>query len=139
MMRTPVGMLVLGALVCACTPQRITAQKDGALGNRVLPAVATLAVVPEPAPSAPPTAGTRIIIGEGSATSSGTPALLVVDGKVQPTWLPGQPAPAGLSPEMIERIELLKGPAAVPLFGAAGANGAILVWTRKAAPPAPKR
>ncbi len=44
---------------------------------------------------------------------------------------------ADLNPEDIESIEILKGPAASAIYGAAGANGAVLITTKSGARNAP--
>ena len=38
---------------------------------------------------------------------------------------------SGLSPDMIARVEILKAAAALSLYGERGANGAILIFTKK--------
>jgi len=56
--------------------------------------------------------------------------LFIIDGRVQPK---GADAPADLSPNDIESVEVLKGAAAVARFGSDGTDGAVLIQTKAAA------
>jgi len=53
--------------------------------------------------------------------------LFVVDGQI----LEGRAA-IDINPNRIERVEVLKGPAAIERFGARGANGAVLITLKSA-------
>ncbi len=88
--------------------------------------------------------GSRVRIrGSNSISLDNTPRLVVdrVYGDRNPLSLPanrgggvGGQTPSrldGLNPDEIENIEILKGPAATALYGTAGANGVLLVTTKK--------
>ncbi|HLB54520.1 MAG TPA: SusC/RagA family TonB-linked outer membrane protein [Gemmatimonadales bacterium] len=64
--------------------------------------------------------------GSTSITGSQTP-LIVIDGTISYNAL------ADISPEDIERVEVVKGAAASSLYGSNGANGVIQVFTRRGA------
>lgn len=63
--------------------------------------------------------------GESGLTGS-SEVLYVVDGTVIPTSSAGD-----INPDDIEDLSVLQGPAAAALFGAQGANGAIVINTKK--------
>lgn len=68
--------------------------------------------------------GTSISIrGVRSITGSNEP-LILVDG-VETSDI------SGISPDMVERIEVLKDASSTALYGFRGANGVILIYTRK--------
>lgn len=79
--------------------------------------------------TAPPAAGPDRIVIRGPANAGGREPLIVVDGRV----LQDNREAQQIAPDQIERLDVLKGPAAVDRYGAPGANGAILITTR---PPA---
>jgi TonB-linked SusC/RagA family outer membrane protein len=64
--------------------------------------------------------------GEGGL-DKGSEVLYVVDGTVIPTSSAGD-----INPDDIEDLSVLQGPAAAALFGAQGANGAIVINTKRA-------
>jgi TonB-linked SusC/RagA family outer membrane protein len=64
--------------------------------------------------------------GESGLTAA-SDVLYVVDGTVIPTSSAGD-----INPDDIEDLSVLQGPAAAALFGAQGANGAIVINTKKA-------
>lgn len=69
------------------------------------------------------------IRGNRSLNSNNEP-LLVIDGV--PTQGPIGPALAGLSPRDIARIDVLKDAGATAIYGVRGANGVILITTKRA-------
>jgi len=92
------------------------------------------------ATSGQPGAGSSVII-RGVSTITGNPqALYVVDGvQIRPDPPAGgtynQPAGyanqlAGINPDDIESISVLEGPAATSIYGAAGANGVLMITTK---------
>lgn len=91
--------------------------------------------------SGQPGAGTSVIIRGISSLTQSTQPLYVIDG-VQ--YRPPNPAddpynhPTGFSnllgninPDDIETINILQGPAATAIFGAAGGNGVVMITTKK--------
>jgi len=86
--------------------------------------------------------GSRIRIRGNNSVSLANDPLLVVDGvyvdnsstnATQKSLTGGQETSRfdDLNPDDIENIEVLKGPAATALYGTAGANGALLVTTKR--------
>jgi TonB-dependent SusC/RagA subfamily outer membrane receptor len=68
------------------------------------------------------------IRGSGSILGSSEP-LLVVDG--MPVGLGGAETLAGLSPHDIQRVDVLKDAGATAIYGSRGANGVVLITTRR--------
>jgi TonB-dependent SusC/RagA subfamily outer membrane receptor len=64
--------------------------------------------------------------------------LFIVDGVLRPELATGSGADPGLQPADIDHIEILKGPAAVQLYGPAGRDGVVLIRTKAAAGTAPQ-
>ncbi len=76
-----------------------------------------------------PGGGVSIRIRGAESAVLGTEPLYVVDGM---PWMAGpNGALDDLTPDDIERIEVLKGPAATALWGGRGANGVILITTKR--------
>jgi TonB-dependent SusC/RagA subfamily outer membrane receptor len=67
-----------------------------------------------------------IRLGGITAVNKSTEPLYVVDGNIVP------PSSANIKPDDVDNITILQGTAAAALFGPAGANGAIIIATRKA-------
>ncbi len=63
--------------------------------------------------------------GENSLTQGGSGALYVVDGTIMPSA-------NDINPDDVEDLTVLQGPAATALFGPDGANGAIVINTKRA-------
>lgn len=88
----------------------------------------------------PGTAPSVIIRGIGSLTGSSQP-LYVIDGvQIKPSNPTDNPnshptgfanALSGLNPDDIESVTVLQGPSATAIYGTAGANGVILVTTKR--------
>lgn len=70
--------------------------------------------------------------GTSSILGSREP-LFVVDGV--PLMSASGGAPWGIDPRDVERIEVLKDAGATAIYGSRGANGVILITTRRAPPP----
>jgi TonB-linked SusC/RagA family outer membrane protein len=84
----------------------------------------------------------RIRIRGSNSISLSNDPLLIIDGvyadnnSISSTISVGGQAPSrfdDLNPDDIENVEVLKGPSAAALYGTAGANGVILVTTKKGA------
>ncbi len=85
-------------------------------------------------------AGAYIQIRGAKSIEGGTQPLFVVDGTIinndsdqneDSIWgTVVQNRAADINPEDIESIEILKGPSAAAIYGAAGANGAVLITTK---------
>lgn len=149
--RLPVGVLLLTALAaCSSHPK-----KTGDLG----PPVKTAAVTAEDIDRAPgqpieqqlmarvpgiivertPSGDLAIRIRGGSSAFGNNEPLYVVDGlAVQPNSDGGL---AGINPYDIASIEVLKDPSSLTMYGSRGANGVIVIKTkrsnRKVSPPSP--
>ena len=91
--------------------------------------------------SGAPGAGASVIIRGVSTVTGNYQPLYVIDGvQIRPS-LPGggaynAPASngnelAGVNPEDIENISVLEGPAATSIYGAAGANGVLMITTKQ--------
>ncbi len=90
------------------------------------------------------TAGAYIQIRGAKSIEGGTQPLFVVDGTIinndsdqneLSIWgTVVQNRAADINPEDIESIEILKGPSAAAIYGAAGANGAVLITTKSGQP-----
>jgi len=78
--------------------------------------------------TAPPPAGPDYIVIRGPAHVQGRVPLIVVDGRV----LRDNNEAQQINPNQIERIDVLKGQAAVDRYGASGANGVILITLKRA-------
>ncbi len=85
---------------------------------------------------------TRIIIGGNNSIQGATQPLIIVDGMPMDNTIPSAAqdvtapkdwgSPINLiNPADIENISVLKGPAAAALYGGWGANGVILITTKK--------
>ena len=68
---------------------------------------------------------TRVRMGAVNTINVGGEAIYVVDGTIAPKKV-------DINPDDIDDITVLQGPAAAELFGPDGANGAIIITTRKA-------
>ena len=73
-----------------------------------------------------PGQGVLFQLRSANSIANGQQPLTIADG----IWLNGSTL-ADFNPEDIERIEVLKGPAAAALYGSQGANGVIQVFTRR--------
>jgi TonB-dependent SusC/RagA subfamily outer membrane receptor len=141
MQRSLVRLAVLPLLLSGCALDRVTAPAP--LPQRA--ADATLSAASQPASGAPaaaapstPRQGYTICLdcGGWGAPPDAQPALFVVDGRLYRPQ-PGRPVLSGLDPADIARVEILKGAAATALYGQDGANGVVIIQTRK--PPVPVR
>jgi TonB-linked SusC/RagA family outer membrane protein len=91
--------------------------------------------------SGQPGAGSSVIIRGVSTVTGNYQPLYVVDGvQIRPSTPSGgaynQPASstnelAGINPDDIENISVLQGPAATSIYGAAGANGVLMITTKR--------
>jgi TonB-dependent SusC/RagA subfamily outer membrane receptor len=79
-------------------------------------------------PDGSPAAGPDPIVVRGPAHVAGGEPLIVVDGRV----LQDNREADRIAPNQIERIDVLKGQAAVDRYGAPGANGVILITLKRA-------
>ncbi len=88
---------------------------------------------------------TRIIIGGNNTLQRDNQPLIIVDGMPMDNTIPDQaqdvtaPKDWGsvinlLNPQDIEDMTVLKGPAAAALYGGRGANGVIIITTKKGSP-----
>jgi TonB-dependent SusC/RagA subfamily outer membrane receptor len=71
------------------------------------------------------------IRGAASFQSGGSEPLIVIDGMPMPPF-GGSSALDSLSPSDVERIDVLKDAGAAAIYGAQGANGVIIVTTKRA-------
>ncbi len=71
-----------------------------------------------------------LVIRCGGSLDLSKEPLFIVDGEISSATLPG------LSPDEIESIEILKGPAATAIYGTRAATGVVLIRTRGGRPPA---
>ena len=91
--------------------------------------------------SGQPGAGASVIIRGVSTVTGNYQPLYVIDGvQIRPSTPTGgtynQPTGytnelAGLNPDDIENISVLEGPAATSIYGAAGANGVLMITTKR--------
>ena len=91
--------------------------------------------------SGQPGAGASVIIRGVSTVTGNYQPLYVIDGvQIRPSTPTGgtynQPSGytnelAGLNPDDIENISVLEGPAATSIYGAAGANGVLMITTKR--------
>ena len=91
--------------------------------------------------SGQPGAGASVIIRGVSTVTGNYQPLYVIDGvQIRPSAPQGgaynQPAGysnevAGINPDDIENISVLEGPAATSIYGAAGANGVLMITTKR--------
>ncbi|TDW97585.1 SusC/RagA family TonB-linked outer membrane protein [Dinghuibacter silviterrae] len=91
-------------------------------------------------PSGQPGAGANVVIRGISSITAGTQPLYVIDGvQIRPGDFSDDPnshptgfanALSGINPDDIESMNILEGPAATAIFGAAGANGVIMITTK---------
>ena len=88
--------------------------------------------------SAQPGGATSIRVRGGSSIYAGNEPLFVIDGmpvdsKNAMSWTssPTQNGMAGLNPSDIESIEILKDASATSIYGARGANGVVMVTTKR--------
>ncbi|MEP7143628.1 MAG: TonB-dependent receptor [Ferruginibacter sp.] len=91
--------------------------------------------------SGQPGAGASVVIRGVSTVTGNYQPLYVVDGvQIRPSVPRGgtynQPASygnevAGINPDDIESISVLQGPAATSIYGAAGANGVLMITTKR--------
>jgi TonB-dependent SusC/RagA subfamily outer membrane receptor len=72
----------------------------------------------------------RIVIRCGASLGPGKVPLFVVDGEIS-----SAAALPGLSPDEIESLEILKGPAATAIYGTRAASGVVVITTRKRTAP----
>ncbi|HTJ14713.1 MAG TPA: TonB-dependent receptor [Dinghuibacter sp.] len=92
-------------------------------------------------PSGQPGAGANVIIRGISSITGPTQPLYVIDGvQIRPADFADDPnshptgfanALSGINPEDIESMNILQGPAATAIFGSAGANGVIMITTKR--------
>jgi TonB-dependent SusC/RagA subfamily outer membrane receptor len=88
----------------------------------------SLTAPPAPVPTTvTPGPGPNQFVIRGPAHQEGGVPLIVVDGRV----LRDNHEAQQITPDQIERLDVLKGRAAVDRFGASGANGVILITTRR--------
>jgi TonB-dependent SusC/RagA subfamily outer membrane receptor len=71
------------------------------------------------------------IRGAASFQSGGSEPLIVIDGMAAPAF-GGSSALDSISPSDVERIDVLKDAGAAAIYGAQGANGVIIVTTKRA-------
>jgi len=91
--------------------------------------------------SGAPGAGAAVVIRGISTVTGNYEPLYVVDGvQIRPSMATGgayNSSPglanelAGINPEDIENISVLEGPAATSIYGAAGANGVLMITTKQ--------
>jgi TonB-dependent starch-binding outer membrane protein SusC len=91
--------------------------------------------------SGAPGAGAAVIIRGVSTVTGNYQPLYVIDGvQIRPSMVTGgayNVTPglanelAGINPEDIENISVLEGPAATSIYGAAGANGVLMITTKQ--------
>lgn len=91
-------------------------------------------------PSGQPGAGANVIIRGISSITGATQPLYVIDGvQIRPADFADDPnnhptgfanALSGINPDDIETMNILQGPEATAIFGAAGANGVIMITTK---------
>lgn len=76
-----------------------------------------------------------LFVVDGTPVSNSTIAMETVggDGAGSTEGVALQNRAADINPEDVESVEILKGPAAAAIYGAAGANGAILITTKSGA------
>jgi len=135
-----VAVLALAVMVAACRPDAVTAPSPVqepliASAPPISPEMRIRDVLGGRAPGIRVTSGTetarhstRIMIREGSPIPSAHPPLFVVDGI--PLAQGGLEA-AGVNPTDIMQIDVLKGPAAVRIYGPSARNGAVVIRTRR--------
>lgn len=82
-----------------------------------------------------PGAATKVVIRGMGSINAGTNPLWVIDGvRVEPSYMGGQASMnvlQSLNPEDIESMEVLKDAAATAIYGADGANGVVLITTKR--------
>lgn len=79
-----------------------------------------------------PGAGVNIIIRGGSSLTSGNQPLFVIDGfPIVPDDDPSSNPLSDMSPNQIESMEILKDASATAIYGAQGANGVVIITTKK--------
>jgi TonB-linked SusC/RagA family outer membrane protein len=79
-----------------------------------------------------PGAGVKILIRGGSSLTSGNQPLFVIDGfPIVPDDDPSSNPLADISPTQIESMEILKDASATAIYGAQGANGVVIITTKK--------
>jgi TonB-linked SusC/RagA family outer membrane protein len=95
------------------------------------------------ASSAGPGASTRVVLRGTKSINGNNNALYVVDGIPMPSMSTAQPndvfsgagqtgdAISNINPEDIESISVLSGPSAAALYGNQGANGVVIITTKK--------
>jgi TonB-linked SusC/RagA family outer membrane protein len=92
-------------------------------------------------PSGQPGAGVSVIVRGVSSLTQATQPLYVIDGvQIRPADFADDPnshpngfanALSGINPDDIETMNVLQGPNATAIFGSAGANGVIMITTKR--------
>ena len=92
-------------------------------------------------PSGQPGAGVNVIIRGVSSLTQATQPLYVIDGvQIRPADFADDPnnhpygfanALSGINPDDVETMNILQGPNATAIFGSAGANGVIMITTKR--------
>ncbi|HMH20852.1 MAG TPA: TonB-dependent receptor [Puia sp.] len=92
-------------------------------------------------PSGQPGAGVSVVIRGVSSLTGSTQPLYVIDGvQIRPADFADDPnshptgfanALSGLNPDDIETMNILQGPSATAIFGAAGGNGVVMITTKR--------
>ena len=124
----------LGVARQSVSTEDITEARDPNLVNSLAGKVAGLQVIS----NGGPTSSTAVIIRGNSSLTGNNQPIWVIDGvpvinKMGTTDedIDYGNDVAGLSPDMIESIEVLKGPNAAALYGSIAQNGAILITSKK--------
>jgi TonB-dependent SusC/RagA subfamily outer membrane receptor len=68
--------------------------------------------------------------GGTSAANSGEP-LIVIDGMVSPMGVSTRTVLSSIAPESVARIDVLKDGGSTAIYGSRGANGVILITTKR--------
>lgn len=134
------GLALAGGLAAACTHGGAAAPETAAKPQNVVTAqtIANSGDVPIEQILADRVAGVRLdrdangnltVQIRGRTSWSDSPPLYVLDG-VEITPGP-HGALAGINPNDIDRIEVLKDPAQTAMYGSRGANGVIVINTKK--------
>jgi len=114
--------------VAVISEDAFTSRPNSQFGNLIQGKAAGVQVL---APSGKPSAGFNIRIRGTSSISAGSEPLYVVDG--MPTT-----DTRAINPADIENITILKDAASAAIYGAQGANGVVLITTRRGKEGAPR-
>jgi TonB-dependent SusC/RagA subfamily outer membrane receptor len=115
----------------APTPPAIRIRPDTSLGNaQFIGTISTTgSITPPPAVTTPPVGLSVRRLAGGDVVIQGTPPLVIIDGVIQ---LGRDPADAlDIDPTIIKSIEVVRGAAAVALYGERAANGVINITTKR--------